>query len=224
MDARRAPAWIGQTHFCRSTLSHLARDTGSTVPCAAFPGPVQTKSPAMPSDDRLRLHDHQGRTPAGPTARQPSPEDTIESPQSQPAISARCNTSNWWRNAKTSACRAARVRKQPGREESREKRTTIILTSRPQTCKLNSSAGMEFLVGTAWTMCSCSTKRPFVVSFVLIWITITIENASLPRQGLARAAIDPAGANGESRGAAPGRWPALPLRTTGRLKPCPSLI
>jgi hypothetical protein len=33
-----------------------------------------------------------------------------------------------------------------------------------------------------------------------------VENASLPRQGLARVAIDPAGAHGESRGAAPGWW------------------
>ena len=47
-----------------------------------------------------------------------------------------------------------------------------------------------------------------------------LQNASLPRQGLARAANDPAGANGESRGAAPGRWAASPLRTTGRLRPC----
>jgi len=45
-----------------------------------------------------------------------------------------------------------------------------------------------------------------------------IENASLPKQGLARAEIDPAGANGESRGAAPGRRAASPLRTTGRLR------
>jgi site-specific DNA-cytosine methylase len=49
------------------------------------------------------------------------------------------------------------------------------------------------------------------------------ENASLPRQGLARAAIDPAGANGDSRGAATGRWAASPLRTTGRLKTLPLL-
>src|SRR5437016_1755679 len=48
-----------------------------------------------------------------------------------------------------------------------------------------------------------------------------IENTSLIRQGLARAEIDPAGANGESRGTAPGRRAAPPLRTTDRLRPCP---
>jgi hypothetical protein len=51
-----------------------------------------------------------------------------------------------------------------------------------------------------------------------------IENPSLPGQGLARAAIDPAGAHGEGRGAAPGRGAASPLRTSGRLKPWPSLL
>jgi hypothetical protein len=45
-----------------------------------------------------------------------------------------------------------------------------------------------------------------------------IENASLVGKGLARAEIDPAGANGESGGAAPGRRTASPLRTTGRLR------
>jgi uncharacterized coiled-coil protein SlyX len=48
-----------------------------------------------------------------------------------------------------------------------------------------------------------------------------IENASLLREGLARAEIDPAGAHGESGGTATGRRAASPLRTTGRLRPSP---
>jgi hypothetical protein len=48
-----------------------------------------------------------------------------------------------------------------------------------------------------------------------------IENASLLREGLARAEIDPAGAHGESGGTATGRRSASPLRTTDRLRPSP---
>ena len=45
------------------------------------------------------------------------------------------------------------------------------------------------------------------------------------REGLARAQIDPAGAHGESGGAAPGRRAASPLPTTDRrLRPCPPYI
>src|SRR4029077_8542819 len=51
-----------------------------------------------------------------------------------------------------------------------------------------------------------------------------IETASFPKQGLARTAIDPAGAHGESRGVAPGGWAEPPQRPPGSLRPCLSLI
>ena len=45
-----------------------------------------------------------------------------------------------------------------------------------------------------------------------------IENASLAREGLARATTHSAAGNGTSRGRAAGRWTAPPLRTAGGLK------
>jgi len=59
----------------------------------------------------------------------------------------------------------------------------------------------------------------------LLKLGIDIGESSVGKYmlGLARAANDPAGANGESRGASPGRWAASPLRTTGPLETLHSL-
>ena len=49
-----------------------ARVSGSTLP-----RPVPAPRRAVPADDRLRLHHHQGGTPAGPIPREPRPEETV---------------------------------------------------------------------------------------------------------------------------------------------------
>ena len=74
--------------------------------------------------------------------------------------------------------------------------------------------------GPARVPCKLASSYP---SFVFGLLS-PIENASLIKKGLAGTEIGPAGANGESRGAAAGRRAASPLRTTGRLRPCPPLI
>ena len=65
--------------------------------------------------------------------------------------------------------------------------------------------------------------RPSYPSFVFGLLS-PIENPSLVGEGLARAESDPAGANGERRGAAPGRRAATPVRTTWHNPECLPLI
>ena len=44
---------------------------------SALPHPVPAPRRAVPADDRLRLHHHQGGTPAGPIPGEPRPEETV---------------------------------------------------------------------------------------------------------------------------------------------------
>jgi hypothetical protein len=51
---------------------------------ADFPRPKETKAFPVPSDDRFRLHDQQGRSPLAPHLPEPYPEDSIGRRQLEP--------------------------------------------------------------------------------------------------------------------------------------------
>ena len=79
MDARRAPERIRLFH-CANQLTDLWRHTRSprispTQP--ALPTPVAPETLTMPADDGLGSNNVNDRTPIGPAARQPDPEQPI---------------------------------------------------------------------------------------------------------------------------------------------------
>lgn len=55
---------------------------------SAFPGPIEAKAPAVPSDHRFGLDDHQGGALALPETRQPDPKETITRLQEEPPTTA----------------------------------------------------------------------------------------------------------------------------------------
>lgn len=56
MDTRCTPTWIGQTHFS-DQVADFQGDCWAAISIPTLPSPKQSKSLAMPRDDRRRLDD-----------------------------------------------------------------------------------------------------------------------------------------------------------------------
>ena len=66
LDADGAPARVPGCDPRDQPLQLLADARPARLSRSALPRPVPAPRRAVPADDRLRLHDHQGGTPAGP--------------------------------------------------------------------------------------------------------------------------------------------------------------
>src|SRR5439155_19033355 len=88
VDSGRSPGGILLRH-ARDELTKLEANPGSALlPVPGKEPPIEPNSGPMPSDDGLRLHDHQHRRPPGPDPTQKNPEHPIPTAQSRPHILA----------------------------------------------------------------------------------------------------------------------------------------
>src|SRR5882724_4502178 len=81
MNARSAPAWVGETHS-PDEISDFTRYRWTACRMAALPLPVQPKSPTMPADHGLGLDDNQHGPPVRPQLGQPNSQQAVSSAQS----------------------------------------------------------------------------------------------------------------------------------------------
>jgi len=86
MNPWRAPQRVLLRHHPNQRAS-LRGDGRSAVASATLPRPEQTEALALPSDDGLSLHNHDGRSPIAPCACQPRPEASVRFRQAQPSRS-----------------------------------------------------------------------------------------------------------------------------------------
>src|SRR5438105_11534584 len=78
VNARRAPGWVLRHH----TEDQLPNFRGQFFPTDRFsrlrdPTPVQSKTSAMPANDRLRIHEHERLLPGTPETTGEYPEDFV---------------------------------------------------------------------------------------------------------------------------------------------------
>ena len=78
-----APEWIGQAHVA-DQLANFERHLWSAAATSRLPSPEQTKTSTMPTDDGLRLHDHQGIHNARRKPIEAGKNQTIEIAESEP--------------------------------------------------------------------------------------------------------------------------------------------
>jgi hypothetical protein len=77
MDLGRSPIAI-LLRQASDQLTNLRGDLRSAAACPRAPTPVEPETRAVPADDGLRLHDDKNVSPAGPTAAQGSPEESVQ--------------------------------------------------------------------------------------------------------------------------------------------------
>ena len=81
MNSRGSPEDIIFTNRA-DEITHLLGNPGSSrLAVPAFPGPKQSESLAMPSDDGFRFNDDKGRTPLWPIAKEPNPKESVPRPK-----------------------------------------------------------------------------------------------------------------------------------------------
>jgi hypothetical protein len=76
MDPRRSPARVRLRHRTDQGTD-VGGHHGSPEAPATLPPPPQTEALPVPSDDGLRLHNHERSSPSGPDARQQDPEPAV---------------------------------------------------------------------------------------------------------------------------------------------------
>src|SRR5437763_1683488 len=76
MNARSAPARVSETHV-PDEIPNFRRYRRATFATPTLPSPIEAKSLAMPSDNRLRFDQEQRRSPIVPQPREPNPQDSI---------------------------------------------------------------------------------------------------------------------------------------------------
>lgn len=76
VDARCAPAEIGQAHFA-DQADNFAGDCGPALRVATLPTRVQPEPLSMPSDGRFGLHNHDRGSPTSPDLRKPRPKESV---------------------------------------------------------------------------------------------------------------------------------------------------
>src|SRR5438094_10256678 len=74
--ARSAPARVSETHV-PDEIPNFRRYRRATFATPTLPSPIEAKSLAMPSDNRLRFDKEQRRSPIVPQPREPNPQDSI---------------------------------------------------------------------------------------------------------------------------------------------------
>lgn len=153
MDAWCSPERIRQAHLPDeiSNFTRHFRPSGPTP--STLPGPIQAESPAMPGHDRFRLDEIT-------SAEHQSDHRCISHAHKRRSTSAsrtrpRCDlrsTFIWWRRARISSCRTARVWKQDRRAPRKERNRVNIesgeFSSRSEPTSTISTR-TEFLAGTA---------------------------------------------------------------------------
>ena len=77
MNSRGSQEGIIFTHRADELTNLLGYPGSSRLALPAFPGPKQSKSLAMPSDDGFRFNNDKGRAPLWPIAKEPNPEESI---------------------------------------------------------------------------------------------------------------------------------------------------
>jgi hypothetical protein len=88
MNARSSPARVREAHV-PDEIANFRRYRRATFATPTLPSPIEAKSLAMPSDNRLRFHDQQGRSPAAPELREPDPQDSVRKAETEPVTTAR---------------------------------------------------------------------------------------------------------------------------------------
>ncbi len=77
MNSRRAPAHIVSGHGA-DELTNFSGDPRSTVAAPSrLPGPIQSKSLSVPSDQCIRLENYKCLETAGPDTVEPDPEEAL---------------------------------------------------------------------------------------------------------------------------------------------------
>ena len=77
MNSRGSQEGIIFTHRADELTNLLGYPGSSRLALPAFPGPKQSKSLAMPSDDGFRFNNDKGRAPLWPIAKEPNPEEAV---------------------------------------------------------------------------------------------------------------------------------------------------
>jgi len=89
MNARSAPARVGQTHV-PDEIPNFRRYRRATFATPTLPSPIEAKSLAMPGDNRLRFDKEQRRSPIVPQPREPNPQDSISPTETELMTAVRC--------------------------------------------------------------------------------------------------------------------------------------
>jgi hypothetical protein len=105
MDAGSTPQRIGQAHGA-DQLANFERHLRSAAATSRLPSPERAKPRAMPTDNRLRLYDHQGINNA-----RRNPVEAGKNLRSKLLKASRFgdflrSTLTWWRSVKISASRS----------------------------------------------------------------------------------------------------------------------
>jgi hypothetical protein len=82
MNSWRAPTGIGHAHLA-DQIDDFPRHGRPTQGMAALPAPIQAESASMPGDDGFGFDDYQGRSPPTPQSREPDPQESVSSTQTQ---------------------------------------------------------------------------------------------------------------------------------------------
>ena len=83
MDPGSAPQWVRQAHGANQ-LANFERHLWSAAATSRLPSPEQAKTGTMPTDNRLRLNDHQGLHNARRKPIEAGKNQTIEIAESEP--------------------------------------------------------------------------------------------------------------------------------------------
>ena len=83
MDPRSAPQRVGHAHGA-DQLANFERHRRSATARSRLPSPEQAKPSAMPTDNSLRLHDHQGIHNARRNPIEAGKNQTVAIAESQP--------------------------------------------------------------------------------------------------------------------------------------------
>ena len=84
MDAWRTPEGIRRGHAPDQSLDLGVDGRATSGRAARELGPVLAEAAALPPQDSVRSHDHEGLLPPGPDSGQPDPEKAITSAERRP--------------------------------------------------------------------------------------------------------------------------------------------
>ena len=129
----------------------FAATSGLPGKAAGFPGPMPGESSAVPTEDRVGLNHLETSPPTGPESVQHNPQEPVAAVEAQATRRVLWKTASWWRSARISACREARVRKLEANKAKRAERELIVATMISRMSRTSVfSDRMGFSVATAW--------------------------------------------------------------------------
>src|SRR6202007_1057734 len=92
-------------------------------------GPMPGESSAVPTEDGVGPHYLETSPPAGPASVQHNPQEPVAPGRRKRRGAFFWQTASWWRSARISACRAARVRKLEATKAKRETKRELIVVA-----------------------------------------------------------------------------------------------